>query len=109
MLRDIAPPRRRTSHFGAAREASVAARFSRPGTRIVSPRRQASYPSAATDAAVPTNGAGSRPIPSWLRAAPLSIRVAVTPGQSAVAVTPEPRSSSASDSVIDSTKALVAA
>ena len=40
--RDIAPPIRRTSHFGVAREASVAARFSAPGTRIVSPRMQAS-------------------------------------------------------------------
>jgi glycine/D-amino acid oxidase-like deaminating enzyme len=35
------PPRRRTSHFGAARLRSVLARFSPPGTLMTSPFRQA--------------------------------------------------------------------
>ena len=93
----------RSSHFGVARAASVAARFTAPGTTITSPRRQPRTPWSATSAASPTTARGSFESTGFASAAPLSISVAVMPGQSAVIVTPLSRSSSASDSVSEST------
>ena len=77
----------------------VSARLARPGTQIVSPLRHAAQPSSATSFGDMAIVAGT----AFPSCEPRTIAVSVKPGQSAVAVTPVPRSSSESDSVSDRT------
>ncbi len=101
--RPSSPVRRRSSHFGVARAASVVARLSVPGTTMACPFRQARQASSATSWTSETSIDGrfwSALEPAWARA---TMSVAVMPGQRVVRVTPVPRSSSPSASDRDST------